>query len=61
MNGNEKSLGRNFYTADTAVMVSFADCFRWELRWDDGAFVYGIEDSKNDAIKALNRYGFSHN
>jgi hypothetical protein len=42
-------------------MVSFADCFRWELRWDDGAFVYGIEDSKNDAIKALNRYGFSHN
>jgi hypothetical protein len=60
MNGNEKSLGRNWYTADTAVMVSFSDCFRWELRWNDGAVVYGIEDTKNDAVQALNRYGFSH-
>ena len=50
---------RNFYTADSAAMTSFSDCFRWELRWNDGAFVYGIEDSKQEAIKALNKYGFS--
>ena len=59
MNGNQKSIGRNFYTADSASMTTFSDCFRWELRWNDGAFVYGIEDSKQDAINALNKYGFS--
>lgn len=60
MNGSKNSAGRNFYKADSAELTVFGDCARWTLRWNDGEFVYGIEDTKAEAVAALARYGFSH-
>jgi len=58
MNGNQQSIGRNWFTADTAELTTFNDCARWTLKWNDGAEVYGIEDTKQEAVDALRRYGF---
>ena len=51
MNGNKLSLGRNHSTADTVSMVSFGDCFRVDVRWNDGAWVYMTYDTKAEAVK----------
>ena len=58
MNGNTLSLGRNHSTADTASMTDFGDCFRVDLKWHDGAYVYMIHDTKEEAVTHLNRLGF---
>lgn len=58
MRANDLATGRNWYTADTAKLFNFSDCARWELHWNDGAMVSGIEDTHEDAVKALRRYGF---
>lgn len=58
MHANDKALGRSWYTADSARLVCGPDWFRWELHWADGALVQGVEDNKDDAVAALNRYGF---
>jgi hypothetical protein len=58
MNGNNLSIGRNHSTANKASMVDFGDCFRVDLRWDDGAYVYMIHDTKEEAAAHLNRLGF---
>ena len=58
MYANDQALGRNWYTADSASIKHGNDWFRWELHWVDGALVYGIEDTKQEAIDALARYGF---
>jgi len=59
MNASQNAVGRNFYQADSAELTTFSDCARWTLRWNDGAFVYAVEDTKAEAVAALNRYGFS--
>lgn len=58
MNGNDLSLGRNWYTADSAKLITGPDWARWELHWEDGAKVYDVEDTKEEAVAALARYGF---
>lgn len=60
MNGNELALGRNHTTADVASMTDFGDCFRVDLRWNDGAHVYAIYDTKEEADQHLNNLGFYH-
>ncbi len=59
MNGNEKSLGRNWATADRATLHDFGDCFRAHIYWDDGAEAYTLHDTKAEAIEQLNQLGFS--
>ena len=58
MNGNEQSIGRNHSTADKASMTSFGDCFRVDIRWNDGAHVYMIHDTKAEALAHLESLGF---
>ena len=58
MNANQKAIGRNFYTADSAKLVTGQDWARWELHWDDGACVMCTEDSVSEAKSSLRRYGF---
>ena len=59
MNVNDKALGRNWFTAHSAELTTFSDCARWTIRWDDGAEVTGLEDTREQALAALNRYGFA--
>jgi hypothetical protein len=59
MNGNTLSLGRNHYEADSVSITDFGDCFRVNINWDDGAFVYCIYDTKNEAISHVTRLGWS--
>jgi hypothetical protein len=58
MNANTLAIGRNHYTADTGSMTDFGDCFRVDIRWNDGAHVYTIHDTKSEAVAHLNRLGF---
>lgn len=58
MYASENALGRNWMTADCAELTEFSDCARATLKWNDGAYVYFIEDSKEQAVKELNRLGF---
>lgn len=59
MYGNELSIGRNWYTADSASLHTFQDGARWELHWTDGAKISCIEDTEAEARAALRRYGFN--
>lgn len=54
---NDKMNGRSWLTADRATMTVFHDCARVNLYWNDGAECYIIEDTREDAIAALRRYG----
>lgn len=58
MHANEKALGRNWYTCDSAKLITGSDWARWELHWNDGAMVCCTEDSKEEAVAELARYGF---
>lgn len=58
MYANDLALGRNHYTADSAKLVTFHDCARSELHWNDGAYVYELFDTPQEAIQNLNRLGF---
>lgn len=58
MYASDNAVGRSFYTADTAELTTFDDCARWTIRWNDGAWVYCVEDTKEEAAAALRRYGF---
>lgn len=59
MNGNQLSIGRNHYTADSVSITSFGDCFRVNINWNDGAWVYMIHDTKADALAHVARLGWS--
>jgi hypothetical protein len=59
MNANTLALGRNHYTADSASLTDFGDCFRANLNWADGAYVYSIFDTKAEAVAYLARMGWS--
>jgi hypothetical protein len=58
MHANDKATGRNWYTADTAKLHDFGDCFRAHIYWDDGAEAYTLHDTKAEAVDQLNRLGF---
>jgi hypothetical protein len=58
MHTNDKALGRNWYTADTASIKHGPDWHRWELHWADGGLAYGVEETIEEAREALRRYGF---
>ena len=59
MNGNQLSLGRNHLTADSVSMTNFGDCFRVNIRWNDGAYVYVIYDTKTEAIAHAAKLGWA--
>lgn len=65
MYANEKAIGRNWYTADSAKLVEGGNKYlgnawaRWELHWNDGGIVCCTEDSHAEAVAALQRYGFN--
>ena len=59
MNGNTLSLGRNHSPADSVSMTDFGDCFRVNIRWNDGAFVYSIYDTKEEALAHVHRLGWA--
>jgi hypothetical protein len=59
MYANELAMGRNHYTADSASMTDFGDCFRTDLRWNDGAHVYEIFDTREEAVNNLVRLGWN--
>jgi len=58
MNGNALSLGRNQATADSVSMTDFGDCFRVDVRWNDGAHVYMLHDTRADALAHVASLGF---
>lgn len=58
MNGNELSLGRNHTTADAVSLTSFFDCFRVNINWNDGAYVYIIYDTKQEALNHIYNLGW---
>jgi hypothetical protein len=59
MNGNALSLGRNHLTADSVSMTNFGDCFRVNICWNDGAYVYVIYDTKAEAIAHAAKLGWA--
>ena len=59
MKGNQLSLGRNHYNADSVSMTDFGDCFRVDIRWNDGAWVYMIHDTKREALAHVHRLGWA--
>ena len=60
MYATPQALGRNWSTADTAKLFTFADCFRVHLYWSDGAEAYKIyeADEKALALADLASWGF---
>ena len=40
-----EALGRNWLEADAAEITEFDDCARVTLRWNDGAYLYFIEEN----------------
>lgn len=59
MYANQQALGRNHATADSVSMTDFGDCFRVDIRWDDGAYVYMVHDTKQEALKHVHSLGFA--
>jgi hypothetical protein len=59
MTGNTLSLGRNHLSADSVSMVDFGDCFRVDIRWNDGAYVYQCHDTKEEAVAHARRLGWA--
>jgi hypothetical protein len=61
MTGNGLSLGRDHSTADSISITEFtgADpCFRVDIRWNDGAHVYMIHDTKPAALAHVHALGW---
>ena len=59
MNGNQLALGRNHTTADSVSMTDFGDCFRVDIRWNDGAHVWVIYDTRDEAVAHANNLGWA--
>ena len=62
MNGNALSLGRNHSTADSVSMTAFGGndpCFRVDVRWNDGGYVYTIYDTKAEALAHIHNLGWA--
>lgn len=58
-NGNAQSLGRNHYAADSCSMTDFGNCFRVDIRWNDGGHVWAIYETKADAVAHARRLGWA--
>lgn len=58
MYANDLAIGRNHYTADTAKLITFSDCARSEIHWNDGAMVSELFDTREEAVENLRRLGF---
>jgi len=62
VNGNQLSLGRNHSTADSISITHFGgwdECWRVDIKWNDGAWVYMIHDSKAEALAHVHRLGWA--
>ena len=59
MHANTLALGRNHSTADAVSMTDFGDCFRVDVRWNDGAHVYSLFDTKPEALAQVRSLGFA--
>lgn len=62
MYANEIATGRNWYTADSAKLVTFNDCARVELHWNDGGYAQDIFEGSEFESKArqyLREHGFN--
>jgi hypothetical protein len=59
MHASPEAIGRNWYHADSAEIAVFSDCARGTLRWNDGAYVYFLEDNVQECMKLIKGYGFS--
>jgi hypothetical protein len=59
MYANQLSLGRNHITADSVSMTDFGDCFRVDIRWNDGAHVYALYDTNAEAVEHARRLGWA--
>jgi hypothetical protein len=62
MNGNQLSLGRSHSDADSVSITEFGGsdpCFRVDIRWDDGAWVYMIHDTKEEAMAHVHHLGWA--
>jgi hypothetical protein len=59
MNGNQLALGRNHTTADSVSMTDFGDCFRVDIRWNDGAHVWVIYDTRDEATAHVSNLGWA--
>lgn len=58
MYANELALGRNHSAADSISITHFGgldECWRVDIKWNDGGWVYMIHDSNEDAIAHVNR------
>jgi len=61
MYANEIAAGRNWYTADTAKLVTGPDWARAELRWNDGGYAhYLFDDADGDFVGAARGYLREH-
>ena len=62
MTGNQLAIGRNHSTADSISMKEFHGvdaCVRVDIRWNDGAHVYVIYDTKDQALAHVRRLGWA--
>jgi len=59
MNGNTLSLGRNHLSADSVSMTDLGDCFRVNINWNDGGYVYMIHDTKEEALAHVHGLGWA--
>lgn len=58
MTANKLALGRNHSTSDSASITDFGDCFRVNIHWNDGAYVYMVHDTKAEAVAHLSSLGW---
>jgi hypothetical protein len=58
MTGNDLALGRNHAMADAVSITKFVDCYRVDIRWNDGAHVYMVHDTKQEAVDHVHRLGW---
>lgn len=49
MHANTLALGRDWATCDSLSITCFGDCWRIDIRWNDGAHAYMLHDTHADA------------
>lgn len=59
MYGNTLAMLRNHLTADAVSIKNFGDCYRVDIRWNDGAWVYVIYDTKDEALAHVHSLGWA--
>jgi hypothetical protein len=62
MTANQLAFGRNHTTADSISITHFGgldECWRVDIKWHDGAWVYMIHNTKADALAHVHRLGWA--